>query len=645
MKFVCDRCQTRYSIADEKVRQKILRIRCKTCGNVIVVQGERIAAAGDAPAAATASKAIPGAARPATSAPASIPPPRPAATSAPKAIPAPAGRSPSLSTAAQAASSALPKPLSAPAHKTGLAGPPPPPPPGADLADVLGGRAEWYLAVGGVRSGPFSRVEASRRVLAADPGKVVHVWKDGMNGWKPAEEVSVIARELSLLRSPPPPPPVHESVKSPVLKTPPPAAKPARMPAPERAFPGRPLDVLADGTTERMDVDAGSDSGPFEDSTTKKGAELQSARGEKDEVGSFADITTKKGKNIRKLIRETEASSSGDAAPKKAPRSDEPEQEPSPSPTVSPIADAIVSSSSSASLPAPISTPLSKSAAVAHAVETVPVSSDLGGLAGVMLAVAEPESDNLEPEIFPGASAPPPSLAVVPAETEKPRPGMKYLLAAGIIVVLVLLIALVSFRMDSHKVPVEPELPQAKAVVEPTVVVEEPKPTESEPQPVVAAVDERPTPTPRGGGKRGAGKTVKQVGPAPMPSPPSRSPERPVPSLSGRPGTDSRPNPFDESKAVSQAQIGAVVRNKVNQAALKACYERALKMDNHLTSGRIDVTVSIGMSGIVQHVVVNAPSSFILVEPCIKTAVRRWVFPPSSEEYATNFPLIMQGGM
>jgi predicted Zn finger-like uncharacterized protein len=40
MKFVCDRCQTRYSIADEKVRQKILRIRCKTCGNVIVVQDE-----------------------------------------------------------------------------------------------------------------------------------------------------------------------------------------------------------------------------------------------------------------------------------------------------------------------------------------------------------------------------------------------------------------------------------------------------------------------------------------------------------------------------------------------------------------------------------------------------------------------------
>jgi len=87
------------------------------------------------------------------------------------------------------------------------------------------------------------------------------------------------------------------------------------------------------------------------------------------------------------------------------------------------------------------------------------------------------------------------------------------------------------------------------------------------------------------------------------------------------------------------------VRNTINQAALKSCYERALKMDNHLTSGRIDVTVSIGTSGVVQRVVINAPSSFILVEPCIKSAVKRWVFPPNTEDYGTNFPLIMQGGM
>jgi hypothetical protein len=93
------------------------------------------------------------------------------------------------------------------APKAGPGGPPPPPPAAAVEHDPLGGRVEWYLAVGGVRSGPFSRVEAAQKILTAEPGKTVHVWKEGMPGWKPSEEVSVIARELSMLRPPPPPPP------------------------------------------------------------------------------------------------------------------------------------------------------------------------------------------------------------------------------------------------------------------------------------------------------------------------------------------------------------------------------------------------------------------------------------------------------
>ena len=38
MKLLCDRCKTRYSIADERVRGKILKIRCKNCANVISVR-------------------------------------------------------------------------------------------------------------------------------------------------------------------------------------------------------------------------------------------------------------------------------------------------------------------------------------------------------------------------------------------------------------------------------------------------------------------------------------------------------------------------------------------------------------------------------------------------------------------------------
>jgi predicted Zn finger-like uncharacterized protein len=48
MKIICDSCQTKYSIADEKVRGKVFKIKCKKCSHVIVVRGT---AADDAVAA------------------------------------------------------------------------------------------------------------------------------------------------------------------------------------------------------------------------------------------------------------------------------------------------------------------------------------------------------------------------------------------------------------------------------------------------------------------------------------------------------------------------------------------------------------------------------------------------------------------
>jgi predicted Zn finger-like uncharacterized protein len=47
MRFSCDRCKTRYSIAEDRVRGKILRIRCKNCSEVITVRGERPRTGGD----------------------------------------------------------------------------------------------------------------------------------------------------------------------------------------------------------------------------------------------------------------------------------------------------------------------------------------------------------------------------------------------------------------------------------------------------------------------------------------------------------------------------------------------------------------------------------------------------------------------
>jgi len=41
MKIICDNCRTKYSIADEKVKGKVFKIRCKKCSNIIVVRGNQ----------------------------------------------------------------------------------------------------------------------------------------------------------------------------------------------------------------------------------------------------------------------------------------------------------------------------------------------------------------------------------------------------------------------------------------------------------------------------------------------------------------------------------------------------------------------------------------------------------------------------
>src|ERR1700755_2425523 len=45
MKIVCDACQAKYSISDDKVQGKVFKIRCKKCSNIIVVRGGADAAA------------------------------------------------------------------------------------------------------------------------------------------------------------------------------------------------------------------------------------------------------------------------------------------------------------------------------------------------------------------------------------------------------------------------------------------------------------------------------------------------------------------------------------------------------------------------------------------------------------------------
>jgi hypothetical protein len=91
----------------------------------------------------------------------------------------------------------------------------------------------------------------------------------------------------------------------------------------------------------------------------------------------------------------------------------------------------------------------------------------------------------------------------------------------------------------------------------------------------------------------------------------------------------------------NQGEISRVVNS--NKIGIKTCYQRALLRDSSLTHGKITVRVGIGLSGRVKTVAVDGPLHFRVLEPCIKEMLARWVFPPASDEYGTEFSYVFQG--
>jgi predicted Zn finger-like uncharacterized protein len=151
VKFLCDRCKTRYSIGDDRVRGKILKIRCKNCANVITVREGMTA---DEPDRRL---------RPTTAAPMA-------------AAAAPAG---------SALGSAFVAQMTAPQK----------PPPALE--------EEWYVSIDGEQAGPFSLADAQRWVGGKAFDAELHCWSEGFDDWLPVDKVS----HFRGLRKKPAPPP------------------------------------------------------------------------------------------------------------------------------------------------------------------------------------------------------------------------------------------------------------------------------------------------------------------------------------------------------------------------------------------------------------------------------------------------------
>ncbi|HEX8950449.1 MAG TPA: AgmX/PglI C-terminal domain-containing protein, partial [Polyangia bacterium] len=92
---------------------------------------------------------------------------------------------------------------------------------------------------------------------------------------------------------------------------------------------------------------------------------------------------------------------------------------------------------------------------------------------------------------------------------------------------------------------------------------------------------------------------------------------------------------------VSQQAIMAVVTQ--NRRSLNLCYDRVLKHDSSLRSGRVVTHVRIGISGSVTGVSVPDPQySGSEIGQCIAQTIKHWHFPSADAEYETEFPIILQ---
>jgi predicted Zn finger-like uncharacterized protein len=136
MKIVCENCSAKYSIADEKVRGKVFKIRCKKCGESIVVKG-------DAPQAAPAAEPAP--------------PPMPAA-------PPPSDDGGDVET----------KVFDYSGYQE----------------DDKSNEALWHIVIDGQQQGPYTSGQIEEYLEAGSLDPEMFIWREGFDDWLPIKDVA-----------------------------------------------------------------------------------------------------------------------------------------------------------------------------------------------------------------------------------------------------------------------------------------------------------------------------------------------------------------------------------------------------------------------------------------------------------------------
>lgn len=182
MKFLCGNCRTKYQISDEKVRGKILTIRCKKCGEKVIVK-ESLAKKGQTAIAPLASDVSKKKAK------------KKQAAAIAKAF------------ESEMANDDSPTRVSSTV--------------GAESSDT-GDGIEWFTAIDGNQHGPFSFDELLRQIRAEELVGRNYVWHDGFGPWIRVRDCDDLKDFLKVPEAPkkmtaPPPPPIEEEESEKVI--------------------------------------------------------------------------------------------------------------------------------------------------------------------------------------------------------------------------------------------------------------------------------------------------------------------------------------------------------------------------------------------------------------------------------------------
>lgn len=220
MRFICDNCKAKYSIADEKINKKVLKIRCKKCSHVIIVRdtsGKEQVRASSPAQAAPQKRSAQGASLAGLSAKARSPiqqQPRPA--------PAPMGPA-----HAEEEEDISERTVVARISSEWF----------NQIREEKQEEPVWFMALMGSPTGPVVLSEVHARIRTKELNGNDLVWCAGWADWVPAntvEQLKSAFQQAPSFAAAPPPPPV--APKAPAPKPAPKAApKPAPKPAPQAA--------------------------------------------------------------------------------------------------------------------------------------------------------------------------------------------------------------------------------------------------------------------------------------------------------------------------------------------------------------------------------------------------------------------------